>query len=327
MQQGQNKNMDAQNTRTGVKSKQRGHKAGLFDFLSGDNNGNEKDLIPYLPDELVGGSVPYIAGTEKEAVWNAASQACGTERVHYTYTIEDGRCWYLATPSSTLSSFPNSWCPLTAALPGNSEFWDTETVYLYEQEGQASALRWDMDTHRMQLFLGPARTILPKIQSMDANFVTINPEMADVVKWTNYSLKSDQLSRAAGRILLFSGLIACALIAIFISILYIRINLLEPELEAAKTKTKAATAQLMQRAQQQFRNDATVHMIRIQELLDTLLTMKGTLVRYEVYQDGRVEWDALVPRAFSSGDNPIIGRITTIGGLEEDDRVRIRGTK
>lgn len=323
----QNQSTQGQQTETGVRSKGRGYKPGLFDFLSGDNKFQDKELVPYLPDELVGGSVPYVAGTEHEAVWNAASQACGTERVHYTFTVEDGRCWFLATPSSALSSFPHSWCPLTAALPGNSEFWDTETVYLYEQEGQASALRWDAETHRMQLYLGPSRTILPKIQSMDANFVTINPEMADTVQWQSRSLRSDQLSRAAGRIFLFSGVVACLLVAAFIALLNIRTNMLAPELENAKQQTNAKTALLMQRAQQQFRNEATVHMIRIQELLDTLLTMKGTLVRYQVYEDGRVEWDALVPRAFSSGDNPIIGNVTTIGGLAEDDRVRIRGTK
>ena len=41
--------------------------------------------------------------------------------MHYCYTVEDNRCWYLAAPSSSLASHPNSWCPLAAALPGNSE--------------------------------------------------------------------------------------------------------------------------------------------------------------------------------------------------------------
>lgn len=314
-----------------IKSEARGtgkqHKAGLFDFLSGDSKFIPKELTPYLPNELIGGSVPYVAGTEREAVWNAASQACGTERVHFTYTIEDGRVWYLATPSSSLASFPYSWCPLAAALPGNSEFWDNETVYLYEQEGQATALRWDEETHRMQLYLGPSRTILPKIQSMDANFVTINAEMADVVPWQSYSLRVDQLSRSAARMLLVTGLISCFLVAIFIAAVYIYTIILTPQLEEAQKKTQLAANDLMKKAQQQFRNEATIHMIRIQELLDTLLTMKGTLVRYEVFPDGRVEWDALVPRAFSSGDNPTLGHVTTIGGLEKDDRVRIRGSK
>ena len=75
-----------------------------------------------------------------------------------------------------MASFPDSWCPLAAALPGNSEFWDKETVYIYEHEGLASALRWDGETKRMQVFIGPSRSILPRIQSMDANFVTISAE-------------------------------------------------------------------------------------------------------------------------------------------------------
>src|SRR5690606_7703684 len=124
--------------------------------------------------------IPHVAGSEDEAVWNAASQACGTEKVHYTYSVDGGRLWYLACPSAALASSPDSWCPLAAALPGKSEFWDKETVYLYEQEGLASALRWDPDTGRMQVFLGASRTLLPRIQSMDASFVTINPEVADI---------------------------------------------------------------------------------------------------------------------------------------------------
>lgn len=302
-------------------------KSGFFGFLSGDAGRGGKALTPYLPNELVGGSVPHVLGTENEAVWNAAAQACGTERVHYCYTVDEGRVWYLATPSSALGSFPASWCPLAAALPGNSEYWDKETVYLYEQEGQASALRWDPETHRMQLFLGPARTILPKIQSMDANFVTINPEMADTVAWTNYSLRTDMLSRMAGRILLYSGLVACAIVATFIATIHVRANLLEPKLEQAKIETQAAAELLLTRARDQFKNAATEHMIRIQELLDTLVQIEGTLVRYEVFPDGRVEWDALVPRSFSAGDHPKLRNVTTIGGLEKDGRVRIRGTR
>ncbi|HRC26070.1 MAG TPA: hypothetical protein PKX87_01415, partial [Alphaproteobacteria bacterium] len=148
---------------------------GLIDRLAGEAGLVKTALSPYLPMEMIGGSVPHIPGVEDETVWNAASQALGTERVHFCYTVEDKKLWYLACPSSALASSPDSWCPLAAALPGNSEYWDRETVYLYEQEGIASALRWDPETGRMQVFLGAARTILPRVQSMDANFVTINP--------------------------------------------------------------------------------------------------------------------------------------------------------
>ena len=173
-----------------------------------------ENLKPYLPVELVGGSVPHVVGSEEEAVWNAASQACATEKVHFCYTIENGRCWYLACPSSVLASNPDSWCPLAAALPGNSEYWDKETVYLYEQEGTASALRWDPETGRMQVFLGAARTLLPRIQSMDANFVTINADVATKVPWFNRMMNTEKLSRFAAKALLLSGILLNFLILI-----------------------------------------------------------------------------------------------------------------
>jgi hypothetical protein len=233
----------------------------------------------------------------------------------------------LATPSSALASAPHSWCPLAAALPGNSEFWDKETVYLYEQEGQASAIQWDTETGKMHLYLGASRTILPKIQSMNANFVTVNADMADTVPWISYSLRMDQLSRAAGRILLLSGLLACFVVAIFAAFIHVQSAVLDPRLEEAKQQTVQASQQLLEQATQQFTNEATSHLIRIQAILDTLVDIEGTLVRYQVFEDGRVEWDALVPRSFSTGDHPVLGRVQAIGGLEDDGRVRIRGTR
>ena len=139
-------------------------KPGMAEYIAGETREFKIALKPYLPSDLVGGSLPHIPGTEDEAVWNAASQACSTEKVHYCYSVDQNRIWYLACPSSSLASNPDSWCPLGAALPGNSEYWDRQTVYIYEQEGAASALRWDPETGRMQVFLGAARTLLPRIQ-------------------------------------------------------------------------------------------------------------------------------------------------------------------
>jgi len=296
---------------------------GMADMAAGERADFKSDLSTYLPAELIGGSIPHIPGMEEEAVWNAASQACGTERVHYCYSIDSGRCWYLAVPSVAMASNPDSWCPLAAALPGNSEFWDRETVYLYEQEGLASALRWDPETGRMQVFIGAARTLLPRIQSMDANFVTINPDAAAIIPWKNRALRTEKLSRATARMLLMSGLSVCFLIIGILGVQYAWTILIQRDLETVTAQSDKAANDLMINAYNALQSDTIKHMVRVQEILDTLRTIEGTLVKYEVTK-GKTEWQALVPKSFTGGVGQVKGQIQP--GIEKDGRVRIKGS-
>lgn len=306
------------------KEKAKSLKPSMSDYMAGEAGSFISDLTPYLPTELVGGSVPYIAGHEEEAVWNAASQACATEKIHFTYTVGENRCWYIACPSSVLSSHPDSWCPVAAALPGNSEYWDRETVYLYEQEGTASALRWDEDTGRMQVFLGATRTLLPRIQSLDANFVTINPDMADIVPWRNRALMTEKMSRVTARILLFSGLFVVLALSAFLTFQYFLTGTVQRNLVKVKQDTDRVAQKLMIDAYNALQSDTIKHMVRIQELLDELKAIDGTLVKYEV--DGKkLVWEVLVPSAYGQGVGTLKGKVQP--GIESDGRVRIRGTR
>ena len=299
-------------------------KPGVSDYLAGESKRFKSKLTPSLPTELVGGVVPYIPGKEEETVWNASSQACGTEKVHFTYTIDGNKCCYIACPSSALASDPDSWCPLAAALPGNSEYWDKETVYIYEQEGLASAIRWDPDTGRMQVFLGAGRTLLPRIQSMDANFVTINPEMADIVPWKSRSLMTEKLSRATARTLLFVGIAINLLILGFFIFQNIATNMVKRDLARVKLDTDRASQNLMLEAYNALQSDSIKHMVRIQEMLDELRSIDGTLVKYQV--DGKnVTWEVLVPPAFGKGVGSIQGQVQP--GIEPDGRVRVKGSR
>ncbi len=294
----------------------------VVDKIAGEVADFRPNITPYLPSELIGGSIPHVPGMEDEAVWNAAAQACGTEKVHYCYSTDGGRCWYLAIPSVALASNPDSWCPLAAALPGNSEFWDKQTVYLYEQEGVASALRWDPETSRMQVFIGASRTLLPRIQSMDANFVTINPDAASPIPWRNRALRTEKLSRATARMLLLAGLFVCFISLIFTSIQYGWTILVRRDLEKVRMETEKASSDLMVNAYNALQSDTIKHMVKIQDLLDTLRTMEGTLVKYQV-DKGKVSWEALVPKSFSQGIGPVKGQIQP--GIEKDGRVRLKG--
>lgn len=298
-------------------------RAGMADYLAGEASSFKSNLQPFLPQELIGGAIPHIPGMEEEAVWNAASQACSTEKVSYVYSIDSGKLWYLACPSSALASYPDTWCPLAAALPGNSEFWDKETVYIFEQEGFASALRWDPDTGRMQVFLGAARTLLPRMQSMDANFTTVNPELADVVPWKSKMLKTEKLSRAAAMLLLIVGIGINLLILLFLIFQIILTNTSIVELAKVKEETQRASQQLMVNAYNALQSDSIKHMVRIQEMLDELAKVDGTLVKYNV-EGGAVSWDVLVPQAYGKGFGTIQGQVQP--GIEPDGRVRIKGS-
>lgn len=296
---------------------------GAVGYLAGEKSYAE-NLNPYLPQELIGGSLPHIPGTEDEAVWNAASQACSTEKVYYCYVVEGKRIWYLACPSHSLSSAPNSWCPLAAALPGNSEYWDKETVYIYEQEGLGSALRWDPETGRMQVFLGATRTLLPRIQSMDANFVTINSANATPVPWKNRQLNTEKLSRAAARLILLAGLGLNVLIFAVLAFQFILANTLERDLAKAHTDTVEASDKLMRSAYNALQSDIIKHFVRVQQLLDELQNINGTLVKYNV-ENGAVVWEAYVPQAYGGGTGSVTG--TVLPGIAADGRVKIQGTQ
>lgn len=297
---------------------------GLLDRLAGEAESFVGNLKPFLPLDLIGGAVPAVSGMEDEAVWNAASQACGTEKVHYTFTVSDGRCWYLACPSASLSSAPDSWCPLAAALPGNSEFWDRETVYIYESEGLAAALRWDRETARMQVYTGASRTLLPRIQSMDANFVAINPVVAQIVPWRNRSMRTEKLSRAAARMLLLSGLVTNLVFIALLFVLYLSTSLVDRNLADVRAETEAASNNLMDNAYKALQSETTQHFVKVQNLLQYLPERGGTLVRYEVKDGGGLEWEALIAPAYSSNAAQDL-KAQVLPGLEQDGRVRIKG--
>lgn len=298
---------------------------GVVDFMAGEAGSFVSHLTPYLPQEIIGGSVPHIAGREDEIVWNAASQACGTEKIHYCYAVEGGKIWYLACPSASMASNPDSWCPLAAALPGNSEYWDRETVYLYEQEGLASALRWDPETGRMQVFLGASRTILPRVQSMDANFVTINPEVADIVPWRSRTLRTEKLARATARMLVLTGMMAFVAVALVLAYNFIAINFIDRSLGKVRTETDKVSTDLMMMAYNAMKSDTIKHMVRIQEILDGLGQIDGTLVRYEI-KSGSVRWEALIPPAYVQTAMQKYGVKVDEGKKEKDGRIRVFGT-
>ncbi|MEK7801931.1 MAG: hypothetical protein AAB276_05700, partial [Pseudomonadota bacterium] len=196
-------------------------------------------------------------------------------------------------------------------------------LYIYEKDSLASAMRWDQDTGRMQIFLGAARSILPRIQSMDANFITINPLVADITPWRNRQLRTEQLARGAARMLVLSGILVNLLLIFFLMTQYVLTNFVTRNLENVRSATEKASMTLLTSATEAAQNDVINNTVRVQQLLDDLEKIDGTLVRYEV-KGKSLEWEALVPAAYSTGVMSVRGKAQP--GIEADGRIRIKGT-
>jgi hypothetical protein len=154
---------------------------------------------------------------------------------------------------------------------------------------------------------------------MDANFVTVNPEMADVIPWRSRALMTEKLSRATARMLLISGMIVALIASLILFFNYVAINMLNRNLESVRISTDNATNELMLKSYSAMQSDTIKHMVRIQEILDSLAKVDGTLVKYDV-TGGNVEWQALIPPAFAKD-------FGEAQGLEGDGRVRIKSNK
>lgn len=95
------------------------------------------------------------------------------------------------------------------------------------------------------------------------------------------------------------------------------------DLAKVKMETERASQKLMIDAYNALQSDSIKHMVRIQEMLDELAKIDGTLVKYNV-EGGKASWEVLLPPAYGQGVGSIKGQVQP--GLEADGRVRMKGT-
>jgi hypothetical protein len=99
------------------------------------------------------------------------------------------------------------------------------------------------------------------------------------------------------RTLLFIGLGINFLAILILIFQVLATNFIRRDLASVHRQTEEASNQLVMDAYKALQSDAIRHMVRIQELLDALTKIDGTLVKYEV-DKGKVNWEALVPASF-----------------------------
>ena len=133
---------------------------------------------------------------------------------------------------------------------------------------------------------------------------------------------TEKLSRAAAMTLRLVGIGISLLIFLFLVFQFILTNTVARDLNKVKMETDRASQQLMVNAYNALQSDSIKHMVRIQEMLDELEKINGTLVKYNV-EGGQATWEVLVPPAYGQGVGTIKGQVQP--GLEKDGRVRIQG--
>lgn len=275
----------------------------------------------YFPAELIGGTCPRVPGEEEEIVWNAAAEACDTERVHVVWQCLDNRIWYLAVRSADLASHPNSWCPLTAFLPGTKGVAEPPVCYTYF--GEEVAILMAVSTDGLQLFRGTAPVVRAKAERMSremgqapvVNLDLDRIEQLTPIPWYSLSLFEDRARRVLATLSVLAAVAICALSFMVWFLASMSQMAARHDLEAAQQRTQEKSMALMTMAEGARSSPLRDQVTRFLNVNDGLLALNGVMQVYEV-KDGKARWRAIVPPSATAD------RITALGGknLETTDR-------
>jgi len=267
----------------------------------------------YFPSELIGGTCPRIAGEEEEIVWNAAAEACDSERVHVVWQSVENKIWYLAVRSSELASHPNTWCPFAALLPGMKTAAAPPVCYTYY--GDESATMMMITSDGLQIYRGTGLVVRAKAERSaremgDAPIVELVPDKIlelNSVPWYSLSLFEDRARRILAAMAVFTALIFAGVS--FLVWLTASLSLIAAKNDLTKTlaDTESKTLELMRTVERSRSSPMRDQLAAFAALNDGLLTVDGFLQVYEI-RDGKARWRAIVP------PNVTADRINELGG-------------
>jgi hypothetical protein len=267
----------------------------------------------YFPPNVIGGSCPRVVGEEEQIVWNAAAEACDSERIHVVWQVADEKIWFLAVHSSDLSSHPNSWCPFAALLPGMKNAQPSPVCYTYY--GDEIATMMTITSDGLQIYRGTNLIVRAKAERTarehgNAPMIELIPDRISTltpVPWYSLSLFEDQARRILAAVaMVFSiGITLVAFLvwmAASLALITARHNL-----EDALLRTEDKTLQLMADAQKIRSSPMRDQIAAFTDLNDGLLDLNGFLEVYDI-KAGKARWRALVP------SNVTADRINALGG-------------
>ncbi len=267
----------------------------------------------YFPAELIGGTCPRIAGEEEQIVWNAAAEACDTERVHVVWHAVENKIWYLAVRSNELASHAGTWCPFASLLPGMKDVSPPPVCYTYYSDETATMMAVTADG--LQVYRGTTLVVRAKAERTsrelgDAPIVELVPDRIlglTPVPWYSVSLFED---RARRFIAVLSVVIALSFASLaFIVWLLASMSLLATrhDISEALKNTHDKTLTLMSTVEHLRASPMRDQLAKFVDLNDGLISVNGLMEVYQI-KDGKTRWRAVLP------SNVTADRINELGG-------------
>ena len=280
----------------------------------------------YFPPDLIGGTCPRIIGEEQEIVWNAAAEACDTERVHVVWQAFENRIWYLAVRSADLASHADSWCPLAALLSSVKEKENLPICYTYY--GEEIATLMVLTAEDLNVFRGTAPVVKAKAERMsrdlgDAPVVNLDPYRMDQltpVPWFSVSLFEDRARRVLATVSVLASLVIASMSFLVWLSASMTMVAAHHDLADAIKRTQDKSMQLIREAEAMRSSPIRSQIEKFLSVNDSLLSLNGFLDVYEI-KDRKTRWRATVPPSATAD------RITAIGGknIETSDQGAVIG--
>lgn len=254
----------------------------------------------YFPSELIGGCCPRVVGKEEEIVWNAAAEACDSERVHVIWQAIENRIWYVAVRSAELASHPGTWCPFGSLLPGMKDAQRAPVVYTYYSDEAATMMTVMADG--LQIHRGMSSVVRAKAERMarelgDAPIVELIPERIlklTSAPWYSISLFEDRARRILATVAVLGALSFAALAFILWLLTAMVILGTKANLAEAERSTADKTTDLLREAEELRGSPVHDQLAEFATVNDGLLSMNGFLEIYEISK-GKTRWRAVVP--------------------------------
>lgn len=267
----------------------------------------------HFPAELIGGCCPRVVGAEEDIAWNAAAEACDSERIHIVWQSMDNRIWYIAVRSSELSSHAESWCPFAALLPGMKDAQPAPVCYTFYSDESATMMTITADG--LQIHRGMTSVVRAKAERTarelgDAPIIELVPDRIvklTPVPWYSLSLFEERARRVLATVAVAGAL--CFAVLAFVIWFFSAMMLIsaKADLDSAEARTASKTLELMRMVGDLRASPMREELAKFSDVNDGLLELNGLLDVYEI-KDNKPRWRATVPV------NVTADRINALGG-------------